>query len=112
MEAILTREKAIREELVNGSPIPTFVLDRDHRVVFWNRACVELTGVSGEEMTGSRDIWKPVYPTERPVLANLILSQNLALLSRLYGEKKLRDYPLLPGAFEAEDFFEDLSKET
>ncbi len=108
MEDVLTREKAIREELVNGSPIPTFVLNRDHRVVFWNRACVELTGVSGEEMTGSRDIWKPFYPDERPVLANLILSQNLALLSRLYGEKKLRAYPLLPGAFEAEDFFESL----
>jgi diguanylate cyclase (GGDEF)-like protein/PAS domain S-box-containing protein len=108
MEAVLTREKAIMEELVNGSPIPTFVLDRDHRVVFWNRACVELTGVSGEEMTGSRDIWKPFYPVERPVLANLILSQNLSLLSRLYGEKKLRAYPLLPGAFEAEDFFESL----
>ncbi|HSO71545.1 MAG TPA: PAS domain S-box protein, partial [Thermodesulfobacteriota bacterium] len=86
VEDVLTREKAIMEELVNGSPIPTFVLDRDHRVVFWNRACVELTGVSGEEMTGSRDIWKPFYPVERPVLANLILSQNLALLSRLYGE--------------------------
>jgi diguanylate cyclase (GGDEF)-like protein/PAS domain S-box-containing protein len=108
IEAVLTREKAIMEELVNGSPIPTFVLDRDHRVVFWNRACVELTGVSGEEITGSRDIWKPFYPVERPVLANLILSQNLTLLSRLYGEKKLRAYPLLPGAFEAEDFYESL----
>lgn len=108
IEAVLTREKAIMEELVNGSPIPTFVLDREHRVVFWNRACMELTGVSREEMTGSREIWKPFYPVERPVLANLILSQNLALLSRLYGEKKLRAYPLLPGAFEAEDFFESL----
>jgi diguanylate cyclase (GGDEF)-like protein/PAS domain S-box-containing protein len=108
VEAVLNREKAIMEELVNGSPIPTFVLDRDQRVVFWNRACFELTGVSGEEMRGSRDIWKPFYPVERPVLANLILSQNLALLSRLYGEKKLRAYALLPGAFEAEDFFESL----
>ena len=108
MEAVLTREKAIMEELVNGSPIPTFVLDRDHRVVFWNRACVELTGVAAEEMTGSRDIWKPFYPVERPVLANLILAQNLALLSRLYGERKLRAHSLLPGAFEAEGFFESL----
>jgi diguanylate cyclase (GGDEF)-like protein/PAS domain S-box-containing protein len=108
LEDVLTREKAIMEELVNGSPIPTFVLDREHRVVFWNRACVELTGVSREEMTGSREIWKPFYPIERPVLANLILSQNLALLSRLYGEKKLRAYPLLQGAFEAEDSFESL----
>ncbi len=108
MEAVLTREKAIMEELVNGSPIPTFVLDRDHRVVFWNRACAELTGVAAEEMTGSRDIWKPFYPVERPVLANLILAQNLALLSRLYGERKLRAHSLLPGAFEAEGFFESL----
>ncbi|MCU0577980.1 MAG: PAS domain S-box protein, partial [Desulfobacterota bacterium] len=72
MEEALLREKAITEELVDGSPIPTFVLDRNQQVVFWNRACVELTGVSRLEMVGSREIWKPFYPEERPVLANLI----------------------------------------
>ena len=108
MEIALQREKAITEELVDGSPTPTFVLDREHRVVFWNRACVELTGVSRLEMVGSTEIWKPFYPRARPVLADLILSENLALLSGLYGEKKLRAYPLLKGAFEAEDYFEAL----
>ncbi len=112
MEDALLQEKAVTEELVDGSPIPTFVLDRNQRVVFWNRACVELTGVSRMEMVGSREVWKPFYAQERPVLANLILSQNLALLSSLYGEKKLRAYPLLKGAFEAEDFFESLAGKT
>ncbi|MBI5583882.1 MAG: PAS domain S-box protein [Deltaproteobacteria bacterium] len=109
MEEALQREKAITEELVDGSPIPTFVLDRDHRVVFWNRAVVELTGVSRLEMVGSKEVWKPFYPQERQVLANLILAQDLTLLSSLYGGKKLRAYPLLKGAFEAEDFFESLA---
>jgi diguanylate cyclase (GGDEF)-like protein len=59
-------------------------------------------------MVGSTEIWKPFYPRARPVLADLILSENLALLSGLYGEKKLRAYPLLKGAFEAEDYFEAL----
>ena len=31
-------------QVVDAMPIPMFVIDAEHRVVHWNRACEELTG--------------------------------------------------------------------
>jgi diguanylate cyclase (GGDEF)-like protein/PAS domain S-box-containing protein len=111
LEEALKRETVIREEIVEANPIPTIVLDRNHRVVFWNRACVELSGYTREEMVGSTDAWKPFYDEPRPILADLIINGDLTQLSRFYGEKNLRAAPLMKGAFEAEDFFENLKGE-
>jgi PAS domain S-box-containing protein len=44
------------EGVLKRSPVPTFVIDRKHRVVQWNRACEVLTGVSQEEVLGKR-VW-------------------------------------------------------
>jgi len=38
-------------------PVPTFVIDRDHRIIYWNRACEELTGYSRHEMVGTYRYW-------------------------------------------------------
>jgi len=109
IEEAIRGEKVIREEIVEANPIPTIVLDRNHRVVFWNRACVELSGYSREEMVGTKDAWKPFYEEPRPILADLIIDGDLTQLSRYYSEKNLRASQLMKGAFEAEDYFENLT---
>ncbi len=43
------------EDLVEFLPDAAFVLDRDKRVVAWNRACEELTGVKREALLGRGD---------------------------------------------------------
>jgi PAS domain S-box-containing protein len=106
LEEALKSEKIIKEDLLEDIPVPTFVLDRDHRVVFWNRACAELTGYSREEMVGTTDAWKPFYAEPQPILGDLILNGDLSQLSLFYGGKNLRASLLVKGAFEAEDFFE------
>ncbi len=40
------------KDIIHFLPDPTFVIDRDHRVVAWNRAMEELSGVSAREMLG------------------------------------------------------------
>jgi PAS domain S-box-containing protein len=40
------------EDILLRSPVPTFVVDRQHRVVQWNRACQELTGIGPEAILG------------------------------------------------------------
>ncbi|RLB17203.1 MAG: hypothetical protein DRG63_04105 [Deltaproteobacteria bacterium] len=45
------------ESLLGKSPIPTFVIDKNHRVVQWNKACEEMTGISPQEILGKR-VWK------------------------------------------------------
>ena len=43
----LIREKKTIEGIIEGSPIPTFVLDRDHKIILWNRACTRTDGICG-----------------------------------------------------------------
>jgi len=65
-EALLREEgkaQALREsnkyidEILERSPVPTFMIDRNHRVVQWNPACQDLTGISPGEVLGKR-VWE------------------------------------------------------
>ena len=61
------------QEIINSIPVGTFVIDANHRVRYWNRACEDLTGVKAEEVVGTNKQWYPFYEKERPVLADLVL---------------------------------------
>lgn len=41
------------ENLLQNSAIPTFVLDSQHQVFIWNRACEELTGLKQADVVGN-----------------------------------------------------------
>ncbi|MCX5833049.1 MAG: PAS domain-containing protein, partial [Deltaproteobacteria bacterium] len=47
------------ESILEGSPIPIFVIDRNHRIILWNRACEELTGFRVGEMIGTDGQYRP-----------------------------------------------------
>jgi len=49
---ILRESTKYIEDILLRSPVPTFVVDRQHRVVQWNRACRELTGIPPETILG------------------------------------------------------------
>ena len=65
-----------------SSPAPTFVIGRDHRVIYWNRAMEKLTGVKAEDVIGTRDHWRPFYKTERPCMADLAMDGAAGTYSR------------------------------
>ena len=65
---------AFAVELVRQMVIPTFVLGSDGRVIVWNSACEALTGVRASDVVGTRDHWKGFYPSQRPCLADLVLT--------------------------------------
>ena len=104
----LAREKRTIEGIIEGSPIPTFVIDRDHRIMFWNRACAELTGRAAADMIGTDRQYLPFYPERRPVIADLILDQDFGALERYYGKKEVRKSTVIEGAYEANDYYENL----
>jgi PAS domain S-box-containing protein len=92
-------------QIVDGSPVATFILDREHRVTCWNHACEVLTGVSATSVMGTSKQWQPFYPSERPVMADLIVDgESGREVSRHYFDKWQRS-ELIKGAYEAEDFF-------
>jgi PAS domain S-box-containing protein len=50
-------------QLLEGNPVATFVIDAEHRVTHWNRACEVLTGVSAGEMIGCKEQWRAFMPS-------------------------------------------------
>ena len=94
------------ESLVQHSAVPTFVLDKRHRVIIWNRACEELTGVRAAEIIGTDEQWKPFYAEKRPVLADVVLDGDPEALSALY-ETCTRS-PHSPDGFQSEGWYQSL----
>jgi|GEM_PF-871092 len=101
-------EKRTAEGIIYGSPIPMFVLDRHHTVIYWNKACERLTGCRSEEMIGTARHWEPFYSHKRPLLADLIIEGDLETMKELYRDMNLRRSAMVEGAYEAEHFFPQL----
>ena len=108
-EQALLESKKTAEGLLEGVPVPSFVLDRNHRIIYWNRAMEELTGRSREEMIGGQNAWEIFYPHPRPLLADLILDKRNDLIQQYYGSKRIRPFPLIKNALEFEDLFQRLA---
>lgn len=91
--------------LLEGSSIPTFVIDRLHHVIFWNRACEYVTGLAALDVVGTDKQWSPFYPVQRPVMADLILDgAEPDEVSHHYGDL-WRQSTVIAGAYESEGFF-------
>ena len=109
-ERALVKEKKTIEGILEGSPIATFVVDRFHRVIHWNKACELLTGKKPGELIGTDNQWQAFYPKPRPVLADGILEEDYNLLKQYYGDKELKESPIISGAYQAEDFFPSMGE--
>src|SRR5574343_1876820 len=106
--ASLEAQRAMQQllsQIVDGDPVPTLVINADHKVTHWNKACASMSGVPASEMLRTNKQWMPFYPTERPILADLIVSGALEEGFETFYKGKYRRSPLIEGAFEAEDFF-------
>lgn len=97
-------------EYFDGSPVPTFAIDMEHVITHWNKACEDITGRSSKEMVGTRNHWQPFYPEQRPVMVDLIADGSVETLASSYYQDKFRPLTLIPGAYEAEDFFPHLGE--
>lgn len=94
--------------IIDGSPIPSFVINNKHRVTHWNTAIEALSGLKKSEIIGSSQHWRAFYAQERPTLADLIVNGSSSSEIRAYYVNKCRESSLIKGAYEAEDHFSDL----
>ncbi len=92
---------------IGGSPIPTFVIDGRHRLIYWNRALEELSKISAAEVIGTDRHWRAFYNRRRPCLADLLVAGEVAEIPRWYGNKYIKS-PLIDDAYEATDYFPEL----
>ena len=103
-EALKESEEVLKA-IINGSPVPKFVVDRNHRVMYWNKALEELTGVSSKEMIGSDGHLRIFYGEERPCLADLAVDDKTEDISQWYPGKSRRS-SLVAGAYEVTDLIQ------
>ena len=115
-----TEQRAIRErehnslllaQMMDGDPVPTFVIDANHRVTHWNRAAELVCGVPAHELVGTNRQWAPFYPSERPTMADLIVDGALNDQVEKFYAGRFRASTTVPGAYEAESFFPHLGKD-
>ncbi|HEY77525.1 MAG TPA: PAS domain S-box protein [Dehalococcoidia bacterium] len=110
----VTEEKRAEEMLSNiidGSPIATFVIDRQHRVTHWNTAIESLSGVGSQEVLGTDRHWQAFYKEKRPTMADLIVEGASADKIEEHYQGKYQKSRLIDGAYEAKDFFASLGKD-
>ena len=106
METALAAQQQFSEKLLQNSAVPCYVLDTNHRVLIWNRACEELTGLPAVEMVGSDRHWNAFYPEQRPCLADLVLDNDIEKILDLY--QTFSDSQLIPEGLQAEGWYPDV----
>ena len=75
METALRESRQLFADIISFLPDPTFVIDKDGKVLAWNRAIEQLSGVPADNILGKGDheysLW--VYGKRRPLLVDLVL---------------------------------------
>ena len=102
-EALLESEARL-SSILHGSPSLQFVIDRNHRIISWNKAIEDYSGIKAEDIVGTDQQWRAFYPEKRPVLADLLVDEKTDDIPKLYGGK-FSVSRLVAGAYEATDFF-------
>jgi len=109
----ITEEKSVEEMLSkinDASPIPSFVINKQHKVTHWNAAMESLSGISTQKIVGTDKQWQAFYNEKRPAMADLIVDGASANEIEAYYQGKYEKSRLIDGAYGAEDFFPSLGE--
>jgi signal transduction histidine kinase/serine/threonine protein kinase/CheY-like chemotaxis protein len=87
-QALKNSERRLAD-IISLLPDVTFAVDLDGRVILWNRAAEEFTGVSAEDILGKGDYEYaiPFYGERRPILIDLLF-KPAPEIERLYPSLK------------------------
>lgn len=100
----LLEKTSTASRIISDLTLPAFVIDKNHNVIHWNRACENLTGVPADDMLGTREPWKAFYHESRPVLADLVLEgATEEEIITLYG-RSCSPSKIIEGGWETEFF--------
>jgi len=83
-EEALQESERLLADIIDFLPEATFAIDLDGKVIIWNRAIEEMTGVPAEDMLGKGncEYALPFYAKRRPIMADLVLKPDKKLEKR------------------------------
>ncbi|MDM7911715.1 MAG: PAS domain S-box protein, partial [Methanotrichaceae archaeon] len=98
-EALKESEQRL-EDIIDFLPDATLVVDREGKVIAWNRAMEAMTGVKAEDLLGKGDYQHamPFYGERRPILIDLVLKPQEEIEKR-YTNIEMRDGILVGEAY-------------
>ena len=100
----LARKFKMDPDILQMFHIPTFVVNKDHKITHWNEAMEHMTGIKSKDIIGTANQWKPFYHKERPVMADLIVDKLPEdLVSKIYDGRQ-RKVPGVKDGFTATTF--------
>jgi PAS domain S-box-containing protein len=102
-EALKEREIQLNN-IINCSPVSQFVIDKNHRIIYWNKALESISGIKSDEVIGTKDHWRAFYMEERPCLADLLVDGETEKIPGWYAGKYSKSR-YLEDAYEATDLF-------
>lgn len=100
----LRESKRYMDDIFDRYPLPTFVIDRSHRVIQWNRACRELSSISIERILGKK-VWEGFAINDKGSFADILL-EDMDSITSDYGEFIISQTDT--GWFELEAFLPNL----
>lgn len=86
---------------------PRFFIDKNHKVVYWDRALEILTGIRAEDVVGTSDHWKAFYSGPRACLIDFVIDGNVEMIARQFSGICSRNDGT-DGKFECTDFFPEM----
>ena len=86
-ENILRQSEHRLNDIINFLPDATFVIDIEGRVITWNKAMEEMTGVKAGDMLGKGNYEYALtfYQARRPMLINLVLEPDSEIEKKYTG---------------------------
>ena len=86
----------LQQGIINFLPDATFVIDREHRVIAWNRAMADLTGVPEMDILGKgNDVYSIVFYGEKRLLLIDLIGLDIATVRQSYCRVEKRGDTLI-----------------
>lgn len=81
------------ENVIEFLPDATFIVDQDKRIIAWNRAIEEMTGIPKKDMLGKEHLFAsvPFYGEPRPYLLDLLGTDSCEIASKYAYVHQRRD---------------------
>jgi PAS domain S-box-containing protein len=86
-EIALRESRQLIDNIFDFLPDPTFAIDREGRIIAWNRAIERLTGAAAADMLGKRnyEYALPFYGERHPILIDLVMGDPRADPARYHN---------------------------
>ncbi len=102
--AALHEGEARLKAMIDGSQIPQFAIDPDHKVIYWNKAVEKYSGLRASDILGTDQHWKAFYGEKKPCMVDFLVEGREEDIPLFYPDN-CKKSGLVDGAYEGFDFF-------